>query len=100
MLEDEEFKILVTEQCLNVFLNNLVVELPSPAATTLEAQKQQFEDAAEFYKAALDYIVNESFFDAAVQGEGMSDHVDMIKNILLSHFMREYMAKNAILPEL
>lgn len=100
MLEDEDFKKLVTEQCLNVFLNNLVVELPSPAATTLEAQKQQFEDAAEFYKSALDYIVNESFFDASVQGEGMSDHVDMIKNILLSHFMREYMAKNAILPEL
>uniref|UniRef100_A0AAU7PEY2 Virion structural protein n=1 Tax=Burkholderia phage vB_BgluM-SURPRISE13 TaxID=3159457 RepID=A0AAU7PEY2_9VIRU len=100
MLEDSEFQQLVTEQCLNVFLNNLVVELPSPAATTLEAQKQQFTDAAEFYKDALDYIVNESFFDAAVQGEEMSGHVDMIKNILLSHYMREYMAKNAILPEL
>ncbi|BAS04893.1 putative virion stractural protein [Ralstonia phage RSF1] len=100
MLEDEDFKKLVTEQCLNVFLNNLVVELPSPASATLEAQKQQFDDAAEFYKNALEYIVNESFFDASVQGEEMSNHVDMIKNILLSHFMREYMAKNAILPEL
>lgn len=100
LLNDEDFKKLVTEQCLNVFLNNLKVELPSPAATTLEAQKQQFTDAAEFYKEAIDYIINESFFDTSVMGEDMNGHVDMIKNIILSHYMREYMAKNAILPEL
>lgn len=100
MLKDEKFMKLVVEQCLNEFINQLYVELPSPAATTLEAQKQMFEDAAEFYKAALDYILNESFFDTSVQGEGLSDHVDMMKNIILSHLMRDYMAKNAILPEL
>lgn len=100
MLQDEDFKLLVTEQCLNVFLNNLRVELPSPAAATLQAQKEQFEDAASFYKDAIDYIVNESFFDTSVMGEEMNGHVDMIKNIILSHYMREYMAKNAILPEL
>jgi uncharacterized membrane protein YgcG len=100
LMQDEDFKRLVTEQCLNAFINNLYIELPSPAASTLEAQKQMFEDAAEFYKSALEYIVNESFFDTSIQGEGLSDHVDMIKNILLSHYMRDYMAKNGILPEL
>lgn len=100
VLKDESFKKLVVEQCLNEFVNNLYTELPSPAATTLEVQKQMFEDAAEFYKSALEYIVNESFFDTAVQGEGLADHVDMIKNILLSHYMRDFMASNAILPEL
>ena len=100
VLKDESFKKLVVEQCLNEFVNNLITELPSPAATTLDAQKQMFTDAAEFYKEALEYIVNESFFDTSVQGEGLSDHVDMIKNILLSHYMRDFMAKNAILPEL
>lgn len=100
LLNDEDFKKLVTEQCLNVFLNNLKVELPSPTATTLATQKEQFEDAAAFYKDAIDYIINESFFDTSVMGEEMNGHVDMIKNIILSHYMREYMAKNAILPEL
>lgn len=100
LLNDSDFKLLVVEQCLNVFLNNLVVELPSPAAATLQAQKEQFEDAASFYKDAIDYIINESFFDTSVMGEEMNGHVDMIKNIILSHYMREYMAKNAILPEL
>lgn len=100
MMKDESFRKLVVEQCLNEFINHLYVELPSPAATTLEAQKQMFEDAAEFYKSALEYIINESFFDTSVQGEGLSDHVDMIKNIMLSHYMRDFMAKNAILPEL
>lgn len=100
LMQNEDFKKLVTEQCLNAFINNLYIELPSPAATTLEMQKQMFTDAAEFYQEALNYIVNESFFDTTLQGEGLSDHVDMIKNILLSHYMRDYMAKNAILPEL
>jgi hypothetical protein len=100
LFQDPDFKKLVTEQILNAFINNLYIELPSPSATTLEAQKQMFEDAADFYKSALDYIVNESYFDTAVQGEGLNDHVDMIKNILLSHYMRDYMAKNGILPEL
>lgn len=100
IIQDEDFRKLAIEQCLNEFINNLCVELPSPAATTLETQKQMMNDAADFYKSALDYIVNESFFDTALQGEGLVDHVDMIKNILLSHFMRDFMAKNSILPEL
>lgn len=100
LLEDEDFKNLVIGQCLNVYLNNLYIELPSPAATTLEAQKAQFDDVAEFYKSALEYVVNESFFDTSIMGEGQSDHVEMIKNILLSHLMREWMAKNGVLPEL
>ena len=100
IINDPDFKKLAIEQCLNEFINNLYTELPSPAATTLETQKQMMEDAAEFYKSALEYIVNESFFDTSVQGEGLADHVDMLKNILLSHFMRDFMAKNAILPEL
>jgi uncharacterized membrane protein YgcG len=100
LFKDADFKKLVVEQCLNAFINNLTVELPSPAATTLDAQKEMFEAAADFYKTALEYIVNESFFDTSIQGEGLSDHVDMIKNILLSHYMRDYMAKNGILPEL
>lgn len=100
MLKNEDFKKLVIEQCLNSFIMNLYIELPSPAATTLDMQKQMFTEAAEFYEEALKYIVNESFFDTTLMGEGQSEHVDMIKNILLSHYMREYMAKNAILPEL
>lgn len=100
ILKDEKFKKLVIEQCLNEFLNQLTVELPSPASTTLEAQQEAFNNAATFYKEALEYVLNESFFDTSVQGEGLSDHVDMMKNIILSHLMRDYMAKNAILPEL
>lgn len=100
LLQDEDFKKMVIEQGLNAFINNLYVELPSPAATTLDAQKAAFDDAAEFYKAALEFIVNESFFDSSLQGDGLSDHVDMIKNVLLSHYMRDYMAKNGILTEL
>ena len=100
VLKDGDFQKVVVEQCLNEFINRLYVELPSPASTTLEAQKQMFNDAADFYKTALEYIVNESFFDTSIQGEGLADHVDMIKNILLSHYMRDFMATNAILPEL
>ena len=100
LMQDENFKRLVTEQCLNAFINNLFVELPSPASTTLQAQRDEFDAAADFYKAALEYVVNESFFDTSIQGEGLSDHVDMIKNILLSHYMRDFMSKNNILPEL
>lgn len=100
LFQDPDFKKLVIEQCVVAFINNLYIELPSPAATTLEAQKQMFEDAAEFYKSAIEYIVNDSFFDTSVQGEGLNEHGDMIRNILLSHYMRDYMAKNAILPEL
>lgn len=100
MFKKRDFKKLVVEQCINTFVNNLRIEFPSPASTTLETQKIAFEAQAEFYKEALDYYFNESFFDTALQGEGLSDHVDMIKNIFLSQFMRDWMSKNNILPEL
>lgn len=100
VLANRQFKKLVVEQCINTFVNNLRIELPSPASTTLDTQKIAFEAQAEFYKEALDYIFNESFFDTALNGEGLSDHVDMIKNIYLSHYMRDWMSKNNILPEL
>lgn len=94
------FKKLVVEQCISVYVNNLYCEFPSPASTTLEAQKMAFEAQAEFYKDALEYILNESYFDTALQGEKLTEHVDMLKNLYLSHFMRDYMAKNNVLPEL
>ena len=100
LLHDEDFKKLIIEQLVGIYINNLNLEFPDPDSTTLETQKQQFEDQAAFYKDAVDYVINESYFDTSIQGEGLSDHVDMIKNIIVSHFMREWMVKNAILPEL
>jgi len=100
VFEDEDFKNLVIEHCLNQYIRNLYIELPSPASSTLEAQKEHFEDAADFYEKAIDYVISEAFFDATVQGEGLSDKVDMIKKIILSYYMRRYMAENGILPEL
>lgn len=100
ILQDPDFKKLVIEQAIGEFIGHLYIEFPSPATTTLETQKTAFDEQVEFYKAALDYYLNESFFDTSIQGEGLSDHVDMIKNIILSHYMREYMANNGILPEL
>ena len=94
------FKELVVEQCISMYVNNLYCEFPSPASTTLEAQKMAFEAQAEFYKDALEYILNESYFDTALQGDKLTEHVDMLKNLYLSHFMRDYMAKNNVLPEL
>lgn len=100
LLKNENFKKFVVEQSINEFIRNMRVELPSPDSTSLDVQKQMFDDAADFYRTAIDYIINESFFDEVVQGEGKSDKVDMIKNIIVSHYMREFMAKNNILPEL
>ena len=100
LFKDEDFKKLIVEQCVNTFINNLYIELPSPSSTTLATQKEAFSEYAEFVKEALEYIFNESFFDTSLQGEGLADHVEMIKNIYLSHYMREYMSKNSVLPEL
>ena len=100
VFEDEKFKKLVIEQAIHEFIKNLYVELPNPGGETLDTQKEAFTAQRDFYEEALDMIINESFFDTTIQGEELQGKIGALKDIVKAHLMRDWMAKNNVLPEL
>lgn len=100
LLKDEKFKNVVVEQALAEYLTNLYVEMPSPATSTLEAQKEAFDNAKEFYEAVMEIMIPSSFFDPALQGEEASQRIDGVRESFVALYMREWLSDNAVLPEL
>lgn len=100
IMQSDEFKKLVVEQAVTVFIMNIMTELPSPASTTLETQHEAYTAARNFYEEVVKDIFSDADFDPTFQGEEAGAKINGIREAVVSIFMRRWLAEGNILPEL
>ena len=83
---------------VNIIINSYYMEFPKPNSATLKAQMTELEEYEKHVEKALDYILGEYLSENAV-GLSLQNEVKQIKDTTLAYFMRDYMVKNGILPE-
>lgn len=86
--------------CIDIvnIINSYYMEFPKPNSATLKAQMTELEEYEKHVEKALDYILGEYLSENAV-GLSLQNEVKQIKDTTLAYFMRDYMVKNGILPE-
>jgi hypothetical protein len=99
ILSDKVAVAKIAERIMEDVFRNLEVHLPRPDSVSEEAQNKAMVAHKEMVTEAVDYYINSRFFTQQFGGE-VAAEADTIKEILIAHYMRKYMADNGILPEL
>ncbi|BAW19063.1 putative virion structural protein [Ralstonia phage RP31] len=92
-------KQLVIHHIINDFVEGLEVTLPRPNTATVDNQMTALNNYTDLLDKAIEAYLSEDFFTDELGGE-LSRNVDSIKKMIRAHFIRQFMAENAILPEL
>ena len=104
MMTDEEKEFYTThpkefsEFLIYQFSSSLKVDLPKPEFTSLQNMNTSFTDRANAYKAAIEYVIDESVLPSDLGGEA-SNYVATLQKVWLAGLMRKWMAENNYVPE-
>ena len=96
---DDEVKKLISRDLLDDFLDGVNITLPKPNSTSIKEQVQSFEDYLNLLDKALDFWVSEEVLGQDIVGN-LSGKIGPIKQIIRSHYIRQWMAENGIMTEL
>lgn len=88
-------KILARE-----FLSNFEFSFSRPDSVTLKNQLTALQEYIDGITTAVKHYLSEDILSAATSGEITAAQVALVQNSCISHYVREYLKKNAILPEL
>ncbi len=80
-------------------ITSITVSLPQPDATTLQNQRERYDDFSEFIDKTLNNFISEELISSDIAPELSSKASAMMPNIKAA-IMRKFMADNNILPEL
>ena len=83
---------------VNIIINSYYMEFPKPNSATLKAQMTELEEYEKAVDKTLDYILGEYLSENSI-GLQLQQEVAAIKDSTKSYFMRDYMVKRGILPE-
>ena len=84
---------------LERFIGTLVVDLPKPDITTLATQTEAFEQYSNALDKAIDAWISSDFITTDLAGE-TSTTIDVIKQVVKSYFLRNWMSENGYMSEL
>ena len=104
MMTDEEKEFYTahpkefSEFLIYQFSSSLKVDLPKPEFTSLQNMNTSFSDRANAYKAAIEYVIDESVLPSDLGGEA-SNYVATLQKVWLAGLMRKWMAENNYVPE-
>lgn len=104
MLADEEKEfynsnpVAFSEFLIYQFSSSLKVDLPKPEFTSLENMNTSFTNRANAYKAAIEYVIDESVLPSDLAGE-TANYVATLQKVWLAGLMRKWMAENNYVPE-
>lgn len=82
------------------FLSNFEVNLSRPDTITLKNQLEAFEQYEEGIDKAIKYWLSEDILSSATSGDITAEQIGLIQNSCKSYFIREWLKKSAVLPEL
>ena len=93
--EDFLVKLLARE-----FLSNFEFSFSRPDTVTLKNQMEALTQYVEGITLAVKHYMSEDIISAATSGAATVEQIGLLQNSCISHFVREYMKKNTVLPEL
>jgi hypothetical protein len=82
------------------FLSNFEFSFSRPDTVTLKNQLEALTQYVEGVTTGVKHYLSEDIISAATSGQATAEQIGLIQNSCISHFVREYMKKNAVLPEL
>lgn len=92
-------KKLDDKEVLETFFESFEVSLPKPDSSKLENQIQAYDLYSNAVETALDAYIGRDGF--AIDGfDDVEGNIDVIREALLSHYKREWLRSNNVLPEL
>ena len=95
----EQNQHIVINYLIDSFIESFILDLPSPDTATEDSLSKAFTDHQELLEKAIEHYVNDAIVNSDMAGE-LGQNADMYKKLLSSHFMREWLSKNNVLPEL
>ena len=87
---------LLARECLS----NFEVGFSRPDTVTLKNQMEAFTEFEDALDKVLKYRLSEDILSEATSGAITSEQVGLIFNSVKAHYVREWLKKNAIMPEL
>ncbi|MBE0438298.1 MAG: hypothetical protein IBX57_00830 [Gammaproteobacteria bacterium] len=81
------------------FLNSFEVTLPRPDSAKLENQITSFNMYVDALEMAVDAYLGEDGF-AIREFDDMEEHIRAVRSAVVSHYKREWLRNNNVLPEL
>lgn len=87
------------QECIDKYIENLLVELPKPDSTTMRSLKAEYDEYKEAITDAINSWISSEIITNNAMGD-ISEHIDTIKSMLLASFLRKWQTENNYLPEL
>jgi hypothetical protein len=87
---------LLARECLS----NFEVNFSRPDTVTLKNQMETFTEFEEALDKVLKYRLSEDILSEATSGEITSQQIGLIYNSVKAYYVRDWLKKNAIMPEL
>lgn len=101
--EDVALKDKAKEEAINSFLYEFVASytasLPAPNSVTLDNQLKALQSYIELLDVAVEAWVNEKFITTENSGD-ISNYAIVIKEMIRSYFIRQWLVENGVMPEL
>ena len=82
------------------FVSNIQASFSRPDTVTLKNQMDAFGEYESAIDKALKYYLSEDILSEATSGTITKDQVGLLHNTIKAHFIREWLKKNTIMPEL
>lgn len=83
-----------------VFINHIEISLPAADLTKFDAEMEAYDKYEQGLDKVLDAFVAEDMFSAEIVGEKIAEKMTAIKPVIKNYFLRQYLTKNNIMPEL
>ena len=87
---------LLARECLS----NFEVNFSRPDTVTLKNQMEAFTEFEEALDKVLKYRLSEDILSEATSGAITNEQIGLIYNSVKAHYIRDWLKKNAIMPEL
>lgn len=104
-LTDEDKKVYTSDQdvvidkYIDLFIEQLDLDLPKPDETTIENQLASFDKYVEALEKVIDHWISSEIANDSLVGE-LSNYVDSVKAVVKSYFIRRWMSDNNFMPEI
>lgn len=92
-------QVLKYQVLIEDFMEDLQLELPTPSSTKFQTQLEEMNKYSGILDEGIRHYVANEFLGGAMSDED-SAHVELMINSIKSYMMRDYMAREDILPEL
>ena len=99
-IEESDKKSYIVAKCIQDMLETFEVALPAPDIVTDQNLATAFDNYNQLLEKGVDQYINSNVFNEAIVGQELSQSTDTLKGIVMSAFMRKWMASNNVLPEL